>query len=172
MSYYIAIVLLSLILQCVTVYCSFRLIAITGHADAWMLLSGAIATMAARRGITLLAFLSNPLPHGGVDFAFELVGVAGSAMMLAGVLLIKPLFLALRRAEEKQRNLADGLREAMSRIKVLKQMLPICSNCKKIRDDEGYWQSVEGYITANGSSTFRMELAKLSGGKSAPLNWS
>jgi hypothetical protein len=46
----------------------------------------------------------------------------------------------------KERRLADELKEALENIKTLKGLLPICSSCKKIRDDEGYWHQVEVYI--------------------------
>lgn len=39
-------------------------------------------------------------------------------------------------------------------IKVLRGLLPICSYCKKIRDDEGYWQQVERYIAARSNAGF------------------
>jgi sigma-B regulation protein RsbU (phosphoserine phosphatase) len=51
---------------------------------------------------------------------------------------------------ELQKNLAERVREledALSQVKQLKGMLPICSYCKKIRDDQNYWQLVEGYIS-------------------------
>jgi hypothetical protein len=38
--------------------------------------------------------------------------------------------------------------------KVLQGLLPICSYCKKIRDDEGYWQQVERYIAARSEADF------------------
>ena len=48
---------------------------------------------------------------------------------------------------EKQRELLiTELQDALAEIKQLRGFLPICSVCKKIRDDEGYWQQVEEYI--------------------------
>lgn len=38
------------------------------------------------------------------------------------------------------------LKEALRKVKTLKGLLPICSACKKIRDDEGYWNKIESYI--------------------------
>ncbi|MCP3927936.1 MAG: hypothetical protein GY705_02410 [Bacteroidetes bacterium] len=38
------------------------------------------------------------------------------------------------------------LQEAIAQIKTLSGMLPICSSCKKIRDDKGYWNQIESYI--------------------------
>ena len=39
------------------------------------------------------------------------------------------------------------LKKAQDEIRVLKGIIPICANCKKIRDDVGYWQQVESYIS-------------------------
>ena len=46
------------------------------------------------------------------------------------------------------------LQEALAKVKQLKGLLPICSSCKKIRDDSGYWSSVEGYITQHSDVDF------------------
>lgn len=148
------IVLISLTLQCVAVYYSFRLINLTGHTLAWLLLSSGIATMAARRFIALVTLLSSSTPHRVVDYAFEGIGVFGSALMLVGVILIKPVFIKIRTAGEEQRVLADTLQEALNNIKILKGMLPICANCKKIRDDDGYWQQIETYISKYSDTKF------------------
>lgn len=51
---------------------------------------------------------------------------------------------------ELQRVLADRvkeLEEALSQVKQLQGLLPICSYCKKVRDDQNYWQRVESYIS-------------------------
>lgn len=51
---------------------------------------------------------------------------------------------------ELQKSLADRVKEleqALSQMKQLQGMLPICSYCKKIRNDQNYWQRVEGYIS-------------------------
>ncbi len=50
--------------------------------------------------------------------------------------------------QEKQR-LINDLTVAMENIRTLGELLPICSNCKSIRDDKGYWQAVDRYISAN-----------------------
>ena len=58
---------------------------------------------------------------------------------------------------ELQASLADRIREledALSNIKQLQGLLPICCYCKKIRDDKNYWQQVEGYITLHTEVTF------------------
>ncbi|MEE4363294.1 MAG: HAMP domain-containing protein [Desulfotignum sp.] len=46
------------------------------------------------------------------------------------------------------------LETALSKIKTLKGLLPICMHCKKIRDDKGYWKQMEAYIQKNSEAEF------------------
>ncbi len=46
------------------------------------------------------------------------------------------------------------LKKALDEVKQLRGMLPICSNCKKIRDDKGYWNTLELYIEENSEASF------------------
>jgi tetratricopeptide (TPR) repeat protein len=46
------------------------------------------------------------------------------------------------------------LAEAMAQVKTLGGLLPICSHCKKVRDDDGYWHQVEAYVTRHSDATF------------------
>jgi sigma-B regulation protein RsbU (phosphoserine phosphatase) len=58
---------------------------------------------------------------------------------------------------ELQHSLADrvkALEEALARVKQLQGLLPICSYCKKIRDDQNYWQQVENYISKHSEAQF------------------
>jgi hypothetical protein len=58
---------------------------------------------------------------------------------------------------EKHKNLLKeklNLEKALMDNKTLSGLLPICSNCKKIRDDEGYWQQVEVYIRDHSEADF------------------
>ena len=61
------------------------------------------------------------------------------------------------RIVELQQSLADrviALEEALTRVKQLQGLLPICSYCKKIRDDRNYWQQVESYIAEHSEAQF------------------
>lgn len=53
-----------------------------------------------------------------------------------------------------EKHLAHELKTAIENIKTLKGLLPICSSCKKIRDDEGYWHQVESYIHEHTEAKF------------------
>jgi CheY-like chemotaxis protein len=58
---------------------------------------------------------------------------------------------------ELQAALADRvqeLEEALARVKQLQGLLPICSYCKKVRDDRNYWQQVETYIEGHSDAQF------------------
>jgi len=61
------------------------------------------------------------------------------------------------RVVELQLKLAERVRElenALERVKQLQGLLPICSYCKKIRDDQNYWQQVEQYISKHSEVQF------------------
>ena len=61
------------------------------------------------------------------------------------------------RISELQKNLAariDELENALSRVKQLQGLLPICSYCKKIRSDNDYWEQVDTYITKHSEVAF------------------
>ena len=61
---------------------------------------------------------------------------------------------ARKHAEEERERLVRELRAALAEVRTLREILPICSYCKKIRDDENYWQSVEGYISKHTNTRF------------------
>lgn len=48
----------------------------------------------------------------------------------------------------------EALEKALKEIRVLKGLIPICANCKKIRDDQGFWHQVESYIAAHAEVAF------------------
>lgn len=62
--------------------------------------------------------------------------------------------MQLRSFNTEMRNRNEELKVALDRVKVLSGMLPICCNCKKIRDDEDYWHDVADYITSHSDAEF------------------
>lgn len=59
-----------------------------------------------------------------------------------------------RQVEVEREQLIVDLKEALAKVKVLSGMLPICASCKKIRDDQGYWNHIEAYIEHNSNALF------------------
>jgi PAS domain S-box-containing protein len=57
--------------------------------------------------------------------------------------------ISQRKREERERTeLIQELTDALRQVKTLNGLLPICASCKRIRDDRGYWQQVETYISS------------------------
>lgn len=122
-----------------------RLIGTTGGRLPWGLVTAGLWGMAGRRGLSLvMAFSGETLPT--FNLPFELLGLATSCCMLAGVCRIGPLFEEVRRQREGAETIAVRLQTALDSARVLRGLLPICASCKKIRDDRGYWHQVEAYI--------------------------
>ena len=48
----------------------------------------------------------------------------------------------------------EQLKDTISKVKTLSGFLPICSSCKKIRDDKGYWNQIESYISEHSEVDF------------------
>ncbi len=63
-----------------------------------------------------------------------------------------------RRLMEEKSALADRLSRALAEIRTLQGIVPICSSCKKIRDDNGYWQQVENYVSSHTMAEFSLGL--------------
>ena len=59
-----------------------------------------------------------------------------------------------RQLEENREKIIRELQAALKSIETLKCMLPICSSCKKIRDDSGYWHEVEEYVRKHSEAEF------------------
>ena len=70
------------------------------------------------------------------------------------VALVLPLALARFRELQELRRVNAELARALEQVKTLSGLLPICANCKRIRDDEGYWHHVENYIRDHSEASF------------------
>ena len=67
--------------------------------------------------------------------------------------------ISQRKSEERERlKLIEELTQALTRVKTLSGLLPICASCKKIRDDNGYWQQVEAYVKQHSNAEFTHSL--------------
>jgi CheY-like chemotaxis protein len=100
-----------------------------------------------------LVFLRKPFDHTEVR-------------QLASALTTKWCYAAISRLKfeeleslvvQKNRELSKTviqLQEALSNIKTLSGLIPICSVCKKVRNDEGFWHQVEDYVSAHTDATF------------------
>lgn len=82
------------------------------------------------------------------------IDLLGIAICIGAPILIFPIpaklffsmFLKLQKTEEELRAKNLSLENALREVKTLSGLLPICCCCKKIRDDNGYWNEVEQYF--------------------------
>lgn len=72
----------------------------------------------------------------------------------SGVLLVIRDVTERRRMELEREELITRLTTALADVKTLSGLLPICSSCKKIRDDSGYWRTLERYISDHSEAQF------------------
>jgi hypothetical protein len=61
---------------------------------------------------------------------------------------------AAKNTEQEREKLITELQEAIAKVRTLRGLLPICSSCKKIRDDKGYWNQLESYIQEHSDAAF------------------
>lgn len=59
-----------------------------------------------------------------------------------------------KKAEDDREALLASLQKAIAEVRTLRSILPICSYCRKVRDDENYWHSVESYIAHHTETRF------------------
>ena len=91
---------------------------------------------------------------GAMDFitkpvnSVELLARVNSALMLK-----KEMDCRKARERELQRSNAE-LQQALREVKVLKGLVPICASCKKIRNDQGFWQQLEEYLQQHSEAEF------------------
>jgi PAS domain S-box-containing protein len=60
----------------------------------------------------------------------------------------------IKQAEEAREKVIRELQATIEKVNMLKGLIPICANCKKIRDDQGYWSNVESYIANHAEVEF------------------
>ncbi len=103
---------------------------------------------------TSLGDLQAAFAAGAMDFitkpvnSVELLARVNSALMLKHEMdCRKTRELELRRSNE-------DLQRALREVKVLKGLVPICASCKKIRNDQGFWQQLEEYIQQHSEAEF------------------
>ena len=106
-----------------------------------------------------LAVLSAVVWYGadmlsGHVYSSPFYAVWNTTIRLAAFLTIGWAISRVRRALDHEHHTVEELRRALSEIKVLEGLLPICAQCKKIRNPEGVWQQMEAYIQRHSKAQF------------------
>jgi FixJ family two-component response regulator len=87
------------------------------------------------------------------DMAFEAVRKGAQDYLFKGEPSATAVIRTIRYAIERQRLMTE-LKIALDHIKQLQGMLPICSVCKNIRDDHGYWNRIDTYLSKHSEVEF------------------
>lgn len=119
-----------------------------------------------------LTTISSHLLWGGVSNELLIIGAIDSffvSLIVAGFVIFFILKLkgmetenrqlhldltAIRKMEQEKEALIAELQEALQEVKKLSGLLPICSSCKNIRDDTGYWNQIETYLKEHTDAEF------------------
>jgi PAS domain S-box-containing protein len=94
-----------------------------------------------------------PLPSGDTYYLTTVKPIFNGSEVET-VICISKNITTRKVAEIELKKEHDKLLHAMKEIKTLSGLLPICSSCKKIRDDKGYWNQIESYISQNSAAKF------------------
>lgn len=82
------------------------------------------------------------------------IWLLGALGLWAGMVNIRDRTREREAVEQERNRYIEELQEALKKIKQLGGLLPICSHCKKIRDDKGYWNQIESYIHEHSEAEF------------------
>lgn len=84
----------------------------------------------------------------------RLIPLLGNRQQAQGKLIMVRNISKRKRMEAEREALIETLQTTLTQVKTLRGLLPICANCKKIRDDDGYWQDVAVYVRDHTEAEF------------------
>lgn len=87
--------------------------------------------------------------YSNISYAFW-----NTSIRLLAFLTIAYSVSRIHRLLIQERKISQELRKTLDHVKTLSGLIPICANCKKIRDDKGYWQQVEEYLSKRTDAQF------------------
>lgn len=93
-------------------------------------------------------------PRNGKYFLRTLSPIKRKDGKVSAVTVISKDINELKLAEFERDKIIFELQEALQDIKTLKGLIPICAWCKNIRNDQGYWQKIESYISEHSEADF------------------
>jgi len=89
-----------------------------------------------------------------IGVSLSISPIKNNAGNIIGVSTIARDISERERVRKEREKLIAELQEALVKVKALKGLLPICAWCKKVRNDQGYWQQIEAYIRDHSEADF------------------
>ena len=86
------------------------------------------------------------------------LGIFNRSLGLLMLWVVAVLIEMRQQLEQERENLIAKLEDALASIKTLRGFLPICASCKKVRDDKGYWNRIETYLSEHSLAEFTHSL--------------
>ena len=97
-------------------------------------------------------FLEQPCKDGSWVWTEVITnGIYDGEGNLVGILGVSQDVSEQHRIEQELRRAKEAAERDLAEIQTLSGLVPICSHCKKVRDDEGYWKRVEDYLARTGA---------------------
>jgi PAS domain S-box-containing protein len=97
----------------------------------------------------------NKKKNGDMYWEFAVISPVKDARgVVASFIAVKEDITQRKQSEEEREKLIGELQKALAEVKTLGGLIPICANCKKIRDDKGYWNILEAYLTKHSDAQF------------------
>ena len=91
---------------------------------------------------------------GGHPYSYPVVAYWNASVRLGFFLIVVYALTELRLAQARKAELIAELQTTLAKVKLLEGILPICSYCKKIRDENNQWHIIEGYVTNHSQAKF------------------
>jgi hypothetical protein len=92
--------------------------------------------------------------HTGYQYTLTFTNAWNMTLLFASFLLVSLGAQHVSHLLKAEKELSAKLKNAINEIEQLSGLLPICASCKKIRDDKGYWENIEKYISTHTKATF------------------
>jgi PAS domain S-box-containing protein len=107
-----------------------------------------------KNGVLIAGESFHPSMGNGVYFAASSARLFDSFGNVTGAIESIRDVTAAKRLEEEREQLIAELQEAALKVQTLRGLLPICASCKSIRDDKGYWNKLEAFISEHSDAQF------------------
>jgi DNA-binding response OmpR family regulator len=105
-------------------------------------------------GTNDLSNLKEAFSAGAMDYINKPVNATELLARVASALTLKKEMDCRKEREAELRRINDDLQRALTEVKVLRGLIPICASCKKIRNDGGFWQQLEEYLGEHSEAEF------------------